>query len=40
MTFKYNNCQYIIATATGGRFFGFKKNADATVAYKLNECKN
>ena len=40
MTFKYNNCQYIIATATGGRFFGFKENADATVAYKLNECKN
>lgn len=40
MTFKYNNCQYIVVTATGGRFVGFKKNSDATVAYKLNKCKN
>ena len=40
MTFKYNNCQYIIVNATGGRFFGFKKNADATIAYRLNDCKS
>lgn len=40
MTFKYNNCQYIIVNATGGRFYSFKKNADATVAYKLNNCKS
>ena len=39
MTFMYNQCQYIIVNSTGGRFFGFKKNLDATVAYKLNTCK-
>ena len=38
MTYKYNGCQYIIFNATGGRFFGFKKNLDATLAYKLNTC--
>jgi len=40
MTFKYKNCQYIIVNATGGRFYGFKKNYDATVAYKLNNCNS
>lgn len=39
MTFMYNECQYIVVNSTGGRFFGFKKNLDATVAYKLNTCK-
>ena len=39
MTFEYNGCQYIVVNATGGRFFGFKKNLDATVAYKLNTCR-
>tara|TARA_B100001093_G_scaffold519104_1_gene606482 strand:+ start:1529 stop:3607 length:2079 start_codon:yes stop_codon:yes gene_type:complete len=39
MSFEYNGCQYIIVNATGGRFVGFKKNLDATVAYKLNTCK-
>ena len=39
MTFEYNGCQYIVVNATGGRFFGFKKNFDTTVAYKLNTCK-
>lgn len=39
MTFEFNGCQYIVVNATGGRFFGFKKNLDATVAYKLNTCK-
>lgn len=38
MTFKYKGCQYIIINSTGGRFVGFKKNLDATVAYKLNTC--
>ena len=38
MTYKYNGCQYILVNATGGRFFGFKKNLDATLAYKLNTC--
>lgn len=39
MSFKFKDCQYIVVSATGGRFFGFKKNLDATVAYKLNDCK-
>lgn len=39
MTFMYNQCQYIIVNSTEGGFFGFKKNLDATVAYKLNTCK-
>ena len=40
MTFEYKNCQYLIVNATGGRFYGFKKNLDATVAYKLNNCNS
>ena len=39
MTFMYNECQYIVVNSTGGRFFSFKKNLDATVAYKLNTSK-
>jgi len=40
MSFEYEGCQYIVVNATGGRFVGFKKNLDATVAYKLNTCKS
>jgi outer membrane protein assembly factor BamB len=39
MTFMYDNCQYIIFTATGGRFSWFKSRGDNIVAYKLNDCK-
>jgi quinoprotein glucose dehydrogenase len=40
MTYTYLGCQYIIFTATGGQFVGFKEKGDATVAYKLNDCQN
>jgi quinoprotein glucose dehydrogenase len=39
MTFKYRGCQYVIATATGGRFVGFEKQGDATIAYRLDDCE-
>ena len=38
MTYTYNNCQYVVFVATGGRFLEFKENGDAVVAYKLNSC--
>jgi hypothetical protein len=28
----------IVVSATGGRFHGFEKNGDATVAFKLRTC--
>lgn len=40
MTYMYKGCQYILFTATGGRYPWFKKRGDATVAYKLKECMN
>jgi len=40
MTYLYKGCQYLIFTATGGRFVGFGDSGDATVAYKLNSCRN
>ena len=40
MSYNYKGCQYIVFTATGGQFIGFKENGDATVAYKLDECNN
>ncbi len=39
MTYEYQGCQYVIFTATGGRFVGFGKPSDTTVAYKLSNCK-
>lgn len=39
MTYEYKGCQYVIFTATGGRFVGFGKPSDTTVAYKLPNCK-
>lgn len=36
-TYNYKGCQFIIFTATGGMFLGYK-HSDATVAYKLNSC--
>jgi len=40
MTYFYNNCQYIIVNASGGRFVGFDKSAsNLTVAFKLNNCQ-
>lgn len=40
MTYNYKGCQYVVFTATGGQFVGFKDNGDATVAYKLDDCEN
>jgi len=39
ITYLYNNCQYVLFTATGGRFSWFKKGGDTIVAYKLGKCK-
>jgi len=39
MAFRYKGCDIIVFTATGGRFVGYKKNGDSTVAYKLNNCQ-
>ena len=39
MAFRYKGCDIIIFTATGGRFVGYTKNGDSTVAYKLKSCK-
>jgi len=38
MTYTYNNCQYVVFVASGGRFLEFGENGDAVVAYKLNSC--
>ena len=40
MSYNHKGCQYIVFTATGGQFIGFKDNGDATVAYKLDDCDN
>ena len=40
MSYYYKGCQYIVFTATGGQFIGFKDKGDSTVAYKLNDCVN
>ena len=39
MAFSYKGCDVIVFTATGGRFVGYKKNGDSTVAYKLKTCQ-
>jgi quinoprotein glucose dehydrogenase len=40
MTFMYKGCQYVVATATGGRFVGFEEwQGDSTVAYRLDGCE-
>lgn len=36
--FLHKGCQYIVFTATGGRFVGFNKQSDSTVAYSLDSC--
>ncbi|QDC80367.1 hypothetical protein FIT83_04120 [Candidatus Methylopumilus universalis] len=38
MSYYYKGCQYIAYTVTGGIFVGYKKQSDATVAFKLNSC--
>jgi len=38
MAFSYKGCDVIVFTATGGRYVGYKKNGDSTVAYKLKNC--
>jgi quinoprotein glucose dehydrogenase len=38
-TYQFENCQYVVFTATGGRFKGFRSAGDATVAYKLGSCR-
>jgi quinoprotein glucose dehydrogenase len=37
-TYNYKGCQFIVFTATGGMFLGYK-HSDATVAYKLSSCR-
>jgi glucose dehydrogenase len=39
ITYIYNNCQYVLFTATGGRFSWFRKGGDSIVAYKLGNCE-
>ena len=39
MAFSYKGCEAIVFTATGGRYVGYKKNRDSTVAYKLKDCE-
>ena len=39
MAFSYKGCEVIVFTATGGRYVGYKKNGDSTVAYKLKDCE-
>ena len=38
MAFTYRGCDIVVFTATGGRFIGYKRNGDSTVAYKLKNC--
>jgi quinoprotein glucose dehydrogenase len=38
MTYVYQGCQYVVFTATGGRYVGFNKISDSVVAFKLPEC--
>ena len=38
MTYSYGNCQYVLFTASGGKFVGFRGRSDATVAYRLKNC--
>jgi quinoprotein glucose dehydrogenase len=41
MTYTFNNCQYVVFVATGGRFVEFKENGngDYVEVYKLDSCK-
>ena len=39
MAFRHKGCEVIVFTATGGRYVGYKKNGDSTVAYKLKDCE-
>ena len=38
MAFRYKGCDVIVFTSTGGRFVGYQKNGDTTIAYKLKNC--
>jgi len=40
ISYFFKGCQYVVFNATGGRFHGFVKNGDATVAFKLDSCVN
>jgi quinoprotein glucose dehydrogenase len=37
MTYNFEGCQYVVFTATGGQFYGYRRS-DAIVAYKLKNC--
>ena len=39
IAFSYKGCEVVVFTATGGRYVGYRKNGDSTVAYKLKNCK-
>ena len=38
ITYTHDNCQYVIFTATGGKWYDNSKNGDKLVAYKLDNC--
>ena len=39
MSYTHNKCQYVIFTATGGKWSDYGEDGDALVAYKLDNCK-
>ena len=39
MSYTHNGCQFVLFTATGGRFVPFKENGDVLIAYKLKNCR-
>ena len=40
MSYTYFGCQYILFTATGGKWYDNKGNGDKLLSYKLKGCKN
>ena len=38
MTYTYQNCQYVVFVATGGRYLEYKENSDAVEVHKLDSC--
>lgn len=40
ISFNHSNCQYVLFTATGGKWHDTIENGNSLVSYKLNDCKN
>ena len=38
MGFTFRGCDLVVFTATGGKFYGYRKKGDSTIAYKLRNC--